>query len=126
MDKQKTIVEMLKSEMNASEEFSKENFGLKFGDGFRELAMELIEDNHILMYTVSKTLFGMMNFGAFKEFLQAHSESPLAPTAMLRQAVRKNPCVVEDQISMLYFGIQIGRKLAAQEAAALQAMEVKE
>lgn len=100
------ISEMVVREMNRSETFTKENFGLQIGSGFPELARELISSK-----AIQKDLL--------KQYMHTVLSKVDVPKDGLGEWVRSNPSLYQNSFSYLYWGIQIGRELQKLEMDAL-------
>lgn len=113
-------VKMLEEEMTASKEFTQYNFGLKVGDSFPELVREIVTSREIqtaLMINLVMTgLCGPDVAKAMKEDM-SHGVSDLTGPIM------KNIHVFETPFAMLYWGIQMGRRIERESAEAMQKLE---
>jgi len=111
-----SIKEMLEAKQEASEQFTEDNFGLKVGDGFRELVLEFAASEKLAPMLVMNLAFGAL---LGKEVI---SDIPKEKGASWAPAIIKHLAVFEQPLSLLYWGIQVGRKLEREEQEALKRM----
>lgn len=116
MEKQKSYAERLQEQMRASNEFTKENFGLKVGDGFPELVRELASDTKVSGYLVAHLAMATVSTGGLADKLEKGNDNPFT------EAILGNLVCFEAPLAMLYWGIQIGRQLEREEVEALKRM----
>lgn len=111
------IKTMLEAEIQASENFRKQNFGLLVGDGFREITQEILNSQK-----VTGLLFVSLMMGALggKEIADAMKKQQDQLKPDLGQIVKDNLNIFQTPLEMLYWGIQIGRKLQQEETQALR------
>lgn len=114
---------MLKAEMEASDKFSRRNFGLAVGDGFREMVEEIVKDDGVSGKLLCGVLFAGLGGKGFAESLK--NTVPQGPGAglALSQAILENMQTFQPMMEFLYWGIQVGRKLAMEEAKVLSKLE---
>lgn len=109
---------MLESEIAASQKFTTRNFGLMMGDGFRELVEEVLASE-----TVDSILLGNMLTMTLATRGFANDLRGLKSREDMKEQILAHFEVFRPQMEFLYWGIQIGRKLCAQESTALRTME---
>lgn len=111
-----SIKEMLEAEQAASKKFTNENFGLKVGDGFPDVVREFAASKlapHLVIALVMSALMGK----------SVVDDIPKEQDGKWDDVILKHLAVFEAPLSMLYWGIQIGRKLEREESAALKRLE---
>jgi len=108
------IKDMLKEEIKKSADFQKRNFGLRMGDGYPEMVKELCR---------SSTAVAHLCVGFVKTLAAAPSCGSGMPQATdadaMQEAMLERLPVFESQFDMMYWGIQIGRRMQREEDAAL-------
>lgn len=110
--------DMLDAEMETSKEFTRNNYGLAVGDGYRNMVEDIVQNKQLQ----AKVLVNMMMIGltgkevaeSLKEDVGEHS---------LKNAIIKNHETFKGTFEMLYWGIQIGRKLEREEKSVLDGIE---
>lgn len=109
----KSLIERLKEEMDKSERFTRENYGLMVGDGFPEMCREVTK----------WPPFAVRIFKAFA--IQTVSGINLLDRTKAGDmtGLAQSPELNELPMSMLYWGVQIGRQMQREEAEALRKME---
>lgn len=104
------IAGMLAVEMAKSDKFTSENFGLKVGDTYPEMVRELIEEKKVqvllMKHYLTQQLMG-------KQILDKVTPGDFFSLA-------KVPEIFDLPMSMLFWGVEIGRQLEREQAAALQ------
>jgi hypothetical protein len=118
----KSINELLEREMSASEEFTKSNFGLKVGDDFPELAREICRGGKLPLRLIIGVVMGALMGKSLAEEMAALPRDQRAKLDM-GPIVLRNIELFELPLSLLYWGIQIGRKTEREEVGAMQRME---
>jgi hypothetical protein len=110
----KSLTEMLESEIVASEQFTRQSFGLKVGDGFPELVKEVANSEKVVL----RLLMGIMTAA-----LRGHEAAKTFAIAKKADgkpdyysAVLSHADTYEIPLAMLYWGIEVGRKLEREEA----------
>ena len=121
----KSIAEMLEAEIKASNEFSKTNFGMMIGDGFPELVREIAKSDDIVAQLMSSLMMSTLSSKSLVESVKAASVQAGNETLMraIGASLPKHIETFRGPLEMLYWGIQIGRKLQQEEAKSLN--EVK-
>jgi hypothetical protein len=114
---------MLRAEMKTSEEFSRRNFGLAIGDDFREMVEEVIKDTGVDARLLCGTLMASLGGKRFAESLKDETQKNLNDDSSLQRAILANLETFKPPMEFLYWGIQIGRKLAKEENEALKKLE---
>lgn len=110
----KTIADRLLEEIERSSEFTRRNYGLKLGSDFPEMSRELIGNR--------RTVEQLASLWLFEQVEQRNTLRRIAATGRsMDQAtlIVDFPETVETLFSFLYWGIQIGRHLEQEQAAAL-------
>lgn len=105
------IAEMLTEQMSSSEKFTQDNFGLKVGDTYPELVRECVASDKVQRFLFAHFL--MSQLVAIK-VLDKIDPGNLA-------AFASSPEIFDLPMAMLYWGIEIGRRLEREQAAALKA-----
>jgi hypothetical protein len=122
----KQIKTMLEEEIIASDRFSKANFGLLVGDGFRELVEEIVKSKML----TTNLMLGLAIVGLsgkdIAEKLKKEAMSGTSSDLALSNMIRGNLDAFLMPLEMLYWGIQIGRRLAKEESEALGRIEATE
>lgn len=114
-----TYRELLESEIKASDAFTKANFGMKVGDGFPEMVRELVNSEPLAMRLfINLAAAVLLGKQAVKDINIESGRSPDYSTAILN-----NIEAFETPLAMFYWGVQIGRKMERDSAAALRNME---
>lgn len=113
---------MLESEIKASNEFSRQNFGLAVGDDFREVVEETLRSKEVSAHLLCGLLVSNLSSKGVGESL---ANSPRGPegSESISKAILQNFEAFKPQMEFLYWGIQIGRKLALQEVETLNGLE---
>lgn len=113
------ILTALEQEVERSNEFTRDNFGLKVGDTFPEVARAVAQ---------SKTLSGRLVIGLVMGALTGKSvmddvkgEGEDAPN--FGPVILKHLEVFETPLALFYWGIQIGRRMEREEAQALSKLD---
>jgi hypothetical protein len=117
-----TYLKLLEEQIDASDKFTRENFGLQVGDDFPEMVREVVKceklSMRLLLSMVTTSLSG-------KGIAQSLADMPGGKMPDFGEVVLKNHTVFETQLAMLYWGIQIGRKMEHESAAALNSLDEK-
>ena len=111
----KTTTQLLEAEIAASKEFTQQNFGLKVGDGFPELVKELCQSKNVPIKLALGALLTALSSGRLADAMAKVSKD--GDTGFV---VLENLTTFELPLSMLYWGIQIGRKQQAEQATQLE------
>jgi hypothetical protein len=114
------IKTMLEKQMETSEQFTKENFGLQLGDGYPEMVREIVKSDKISMRLILGLTMGVILVKGIRESLEKAKEGE---KMNLTPVIIKNLSAFDTPLSMLYWGIQIGRQLERQQAEALKGLE---
>ena len=109
--------ELLESEMQASEEFTHRNFGLKIGDEFPDMVRELVSSDKISVRLLLSLLMGAMMGNKVGESLKDGDR------ASAGRAVLNNLTIFETPLALFYWGVQVGRKMERESASVLQNIE---
>lgn len=113
----KSIAAMLQEEMERSDRFSRENFGLQLGSDYPEMAQELLASDKLCAALITKFVLLMVR--------GSDDLTKVDPKSSPREMARKVPQTYETPFAHLYWGIQIGRELQKRETAALATMAEK-
>ncbi len=117
-------VQLLESEMDASAHFTKENFGLQVGDGFPELVREVVKSEKLSARLMIGLVLGSLSGRDLAESMKSQSLKTLNGEKMdMSQIILKNIVAFDTPLALLYWGIQIGRKMERESAAALSAFD---
>lgn len=111
-----SIKEMLEAEQAASQKFTQRNFGLKVGDGFPEVAREFASSKLAPQLVLNLVMGGMLGKGVVEDI-------PKTADAPWDDAILNHLAIFETPLAMLYWGIQIGRKLEREESQVLKRIE---
>lgn len=117
------IKTLLEAEMKASDEFSQRNFGLSTGDDFRELVEEVTQSNRVAAELMMGVLMVGLTGPRLSEFAKDHSLDPAGAGSFTRRTVLANLDTFKAPLEFLYWGMQVGRKLAIEEMESLKKME---
>lgn len=123
-----TYAKMLEEEIAASEKFTKENFGLRLGDGYPEMARELAASKRAsmkLVANITRIILNLDEVGASIAALPSpdYGRDGGDQTPDLSLVILDNQGAFEPMLSMFYWGIQVGRRMEREQAAALKAMD---
>ena len=114
------IRQMLEAEMEKSGEFAKSNFGLKVGDGYPELVREIGKSKFVgasLMLHVM--IIGLSGGQGIKQSFEREKGADVD----WEKVIIQNLDVFQGPIEMLYWGIEIGRRLQKEEDRAVGGLE---
>ena len=114
-------VQLLESEMDASAHFTKENFGLQVGDGFPELVREVVKSEKLSARLMVGLVLGSLSGRDLAESMKSEVAGGQKPD--MSKVILKNISAFDTPLAMLYWGIQIGRKMERESAAALSAFD---
>lgn len=103
------IKDLLESEIAASEEFSKLNFGLKVGDGFPEMVREIAKSEKLSMQLIIGIL--MVGVGGGKGVADSMASIPDGQKPNFEETILRNLSTFEIPLSLFYWGIQVGQKM---------------
>jgi hypothetical protein len=113
-----SYLKMLEDEMKASDQFTRENFGLQVGDGYPELVREIVKSDTIS----ARLLLGLVLSGMCgKEVVKSMKE--VGDKRDLGNAIVKNLPAFDTPLAFLYWGIQIGRKMERESAGMLDSLD---
>lgn len=107
----KTIKDLLQEELKRSRDYQLEHFGAYTGDGFEDLVRELSR---------SKTFFSLLQLGLMNA-LEGVAQAKIPDSMKIENAddaekfVIQNLNLFRDQLNMLYWGIQVGKRLAKEQ-----------
>lgn len=118
------IKTMLEAEMKASTEFTTRNFGLAVGDDFREIVEETLQSKKISTMLALNPLMALMVGPKFGQWMEKNTASQ-GEENFMGKGILANFEAFKIPMEFLYWGIQVGRKLAQQEADALKTMETE-
>lgn len=115
-----TYLNMLEEEMAASDLFTKENFGLQVGDSFPEMVREVLNSEKV----AGKLLIGLL-MGSFsgKELAESMRQIPDGEKPNIGKIILKHVGAFDTPLAMLYWGIQIGRRMERESAKSLTQLE---
>lgn len=119
---EKSIASLLESEIQASDEFSKMNFGMKVGDGFPELVREVCGTEKVPMRLFLNLALGALLGKSVCEEVAALTKDDNGRLD-LGSVIVRNLSIFETPLALLWWGIQIGRKMEREEAEALRKLE---
>jgi len=109
-----SVIEMLQEEMKKSKAFPENNFGLKVGKNWPEFVGNLLDDKDVRTELVCNFMITMMSSMNLKEDIAKDSKDAMEELA-------RKSYVYDCQLKFLFWGIQIGKRQAEREAAAIQA-----
>jgi hypothetical protein len=109
-----TYKEMLESEINSSERFTRDNFGLKIGDDFPEIVRELCQSE-----TVSRRLLIGLLMGA----LLGKGITADLKSSDIGNAILNNVDAFETPLALFYWGVQVGRKSEREQSNTLAGID---
>jgi hypothetical protein len=116
------IKSMLEAEMKVSDEFSNRNFGLSVGDDFREIVEEALQSRKIAATLAVNTLVAALGAPKLGTWMQANAAGQNEDD-YVGKAILANFEAFKVPMEFLYWGIQVGRKLAQEETDALKKLE---
>ncbi len=117
------IKTMLEAEMKASEEFTTRNFGLAMGDDFREIVEEVVKSGKVAALLTLGLMMAALTGEKFGAWARANGDSGTTGKDLMSRAILENYETFKVPMQFLYWGIQVGRKLAQQETEALKNLE---
>ena len=97
---------MLEEEINNSKKFTAENFGLKIGDGFPEMVRDVAQSKAVSTKLITSLMLLALHGN---DVIRCLPESP--SDGDLGQVILKTMPAFETSLAMLYWGVQIGRRL---------------
>lgn len=113
-------LKMLEEEMRTSDQFTKENFGLQIGDGYPDLVREIVKSDNL----TGRLLIGLITSSLSGRELALSMEKGMAENHLdIGSVILQNINIFNMPLSMLYWGIQIGRKLEQESARSLAELE---
>lgn len=112
--------EMLEEEMKNSEQFTKENFGLQIGDGYPELVKEVAKSDKLGMRLILGML--MASF-AQKELRESLGACKQGEKMNMAPVILGNLPAFDAPLSLLYWGIQIGRRIERESASVIKELD---
>jgi hypothetical protein len=116
-----SIKDMLEAEMKASQQFTNENFGLKVGDSFPEMVREVVKYDHFAMQLIMQlAIGGIMGLDVVKDISMMGEDRHKQPWGPI---ILQHLFVFEMPLSLLYWGMQIGRKLERDEQRAVAGLD---
>ncbi len=116
-------LQFLESEMDASDHFTKENFGLQVGDGFPELVREVVKSEKLAARLMIGLVLASMSGSKLAESMKA--EVPYGQKLDMSKVILENISAFDTSLAMLYWGIQIGRKMERESVEALKGMDTQ-
>lgn len=111
-----SIVEELKKEMTRSDDYARRNFGAKYGEGFPDFAREIIADKDVAGLLFARWMIDMLQSESILKALRGNRPADFC------DLLREHPGIYENFLSFLYWGVEIGRTLAREQAEALEAI----
>jgi hypothetical protein len=111
---------MLDEEMERSEKFKQENFGLQVGDGYPELVREVAKSEKLPMKLIMALVIGNLSGKGICEQLK---DTPEGQKPEWGSLILKNLFAFETPLALLYWGIQIGQKVERESAKAMASLE---
>lgn len=114
---------MLESEIKTSSEFSRRNFGLAVGDDFREMVEEIVKSKEVSALLLCGLMMGALGGKTFAESVKNDPPQSAEDDGSLRRAILANMEIFKPSMEFLYWGIQVGRKLAQAEAETFKKLE---
>ena len=117
------VRELLEAEMKASTEFSRRNFGLTAGEDFREMVEGIVKSGRVVALLTVNLMTTTMAGERFGDSVKNEAESQSEACEVIRKAILENLEAFKPQFEFLYWGVQIGRKMARAEAEALEKLE---
>jgi hypothetical protein len=114
---------LLVAEMKASQEFSRQNFGLAMGEEYREMVEEVLKSTEVVALLVCSLLITNLNGRAFAESMRGRGDGETDNEKVIRKAILANMETFRPQFDFLYWGVQVGMKLARAEMEALKGLE---
>lgn len=122
----KTYANRLKDKRAESSKFTTDNFGLKLGNDYPQIATELLKDDAFISDALMSTLFTIISADRLKAAIEKNgiddvSEKP--ERFKLENVIRDSPFSYENLLKYLYWGIQIGRDLGHEQAQTLAKLE---
>jgi hypothetical protein len=112
------IAEMLVQQMEASQDFTKKNFGLAVGSAYPEIVRECLADERVALKLFMNAIRISLSGSKIYEALQNDEKESKGPSNM----VSAEPIFYEAGMEFFYWGLQIGRMLEREEARALNAL----
>ena len=113
------ISQMLDEEMKVSEEFSRRNFGLHVGDEFPEMVREVAKSEKLGASLMIGMLMGSICGKEIAESMKSQGNGKLDWSRIILD----NVSTFEPSLSLLYWGIQIGRKLERNQTTTITKLE---
>lgn len=114
------IVDMLEEEMGKSIKYTEKNFGSMIGDGFPELVTEVSTSSTVAMQLVAGMALTSLTCGALAEPLK---NMPRDDRTAIGRVVRDNAALFQSPLGMLYWGIEIGKRLGKEQAESERQIE---
>lgn len=102
---------MVEAEMMASKKFTEENFGLKVGDGFPELVREIAKSDKLTISLFMNVVLGAL----MGKDMAEDAKVPEGQKPDFGAVILKHLTIFEGPLSLLYWGIEVGRKMEAAE-----------
>ena len=109
---------MLEKQMLMSKEFADNNFGLKNGAGYPELAREVLRSTEVCGNMFSNWMMSVVGATGVADKLRTKGG--------VKGIVAHCPEIYDLPLSFLYWGIQIGLELQRSQEAVLQELSAKE
>ena len=114
---------MLEEEIKASGEFARRNFGLAVGDDFREIVEEALKSKDVTAHLMLGLLIAAMSAKDFGNSLKPVIQQEGSMETNLPRVIIDNFEAFRPSMEFLYWGIQIGKKLALQEVEMFKRLE---
>jgi hypothetical protein len=115
-----TYLKMLEEEIAASDAFTQENFGLAIGDGFPEMVRELLKSDKLVDTLIISFITANMSHHKVAELLQEMKR--VDGKVDYGRLIMRNLKAFETTLAMLYWGVQMGRRMEREAAQQLARM----
>ena len=106
------IAELLAQEMETSKQFANENFGTKIGSDYGPIVLECIDNERVRVAILMSFIKNSFSAKGVAEAVPANADQ-------LPNFIRRTPAIYQTPAEFFYWGIQVGRKLEREQAAAL-------
>ena len=115
------ITEMVEHQIKESNEYDKRSFGEITGEDFAETCKGALASRELRSHLMLSLLLGAISGREIADELKQSSDAD--PSEALKKAIMNNARVFEPQLSLLYWGIRIGRELEREESDTLKKIE---
>jgi hypothetical protein len=105
-----SLIELVKEEMKKSLDFPAKNFGLKVGEDWPSFVKEILECKEIQEQVAIGALMVTLSSVAFNNKLKEYGHPPNPSDTFYDMVHDAN--IYESPLSMLYWGIKVGKRLA--------------